>query len=118
MRGGKLTRVHFTGGGIHEGARVLDITGPEALTMSDVAAQMCAAWGCEVRCVETDVDEALDRLVAAAVMSSPAALSLRIFLRRIGEQCDVIVTESVEQVAGASPTPLAQFLRDYAQEFS
>jgi uncharacterized protein YbjT (DUF2867 family) len=110
--------VRLAGGGTQEGVRVLDITGPEALTMSDVAAQMCAAWGTEVRCEETDLHGALERLVAAGVMSSPASQSLGHFLRRIGEQCDVVVTESVEQVAGGSPTRLVQFLRDYAQEFS
>jgi hypothetical protein len=97
--------------------RELDITGPEALTMNDVAAQMQRQWSTPVRCEEVSLDEALEQQEGAGVMSSTAAKSLQNFLLCIGQECHVIVTESVEQIARVKSTPLAQFLTDYAHAF-
>ena len=85
--------------------------------MNDVAAQMQRQWGTHVRCEEVSLEEALEQLEGAAIMSSTATKSLRNFLLCIGQKCHVIVTESVEQIARVSPTPLAQFLTDYANAF-
>ncbi len=85
--------------------------------MNDVAAQMQRQWGTAVRCEEVSLDEALEQLEGTGFMSSSATQSLRNFLLCIGRRCHVIMTESVEQIARVSPTPLAQFLADNADAF-
>lgn len=49
------------------------MTGPSAVTMTEVAAQMSSTWKTSVRCEEVDMDEALDKLVSANVMTGSAA---------------------------------------------
>lgn len=55
------------------GGNLVDITGGEAVTMTDVAAAMERAWGRRVRCQEVSLSEALQELVDAGAMPDAAA---------------------------------------------
>jgi len=98
-------------------AGVYDVTGPEAVTMQQVADEMSSAWGVHVRCEHVDMSGALQELVSAGVMPDSAVKSLGNFLECIGNECDFIDTAATVDVAGAQPTSLSQFVRDYRRAF-
>lgn len=99
----------------HEG-KIYRMTGPEALTMAEVAAQISAAIGKAVRYVNVSQAERNRALLAAGVPSFFVdALEVQAGERRKGGEADVY--PETHRALGIRPTPFAEFARRHAADF-
>ena len=104
----------LTGSG-HEG-RTYPITGPESLSMSEVAERLSAATGLPIRYVDVNPDEfASARLAAGAPAYLVDGLVELFAERRKGKEATVYPT--MEAVFGRRPTPFDEFARRNAAIF-
>jgi uncharacterized protein YbjT (DUF2867 family) len=104
----------LTGSG-HEG-RIYPITGPESLSMSEVAAKLSAATGLSIRYVDVSPDEFIAaRLAAGAPPYAAEGLAELFAERRKGKEARVYPT--METVFGRRPTSFDEFARRYAAIF-
>jgi uncharacterized protein YbjT (DUF2867 family) len=104
----------LTGSG-HEG-RIYPITGPESLTMSEVAERLAAATGLAIRYVDVNPDDfASARLAAGAPAYLVDGLVELFAERRKGKEATVYPT--VEAVFGRRPTSFDEFARRNAAIF-
>lgn len=99
----------------HEG-RAYSLTGPEALTNSQVAEKLSRALGRTIRYVDLSPDELKKSLLSAGVpeWAANALLDLQRFYREGGASQ---VYPEVEQLAGRKPTSFDDFARDYRLAF-
>jgi uncharacterized protein YbjT (DUF2867 family) len=99
----------------HEG-KIYDITGPEALTFSEMADRLAAAIGKHVTFVDITPDSMKQTLLAAGMPAWQAEGVVEDFdLYRNGEAARV--TTTVENLTGRPPVSLLQFARDFANAF-
>jgi uncharacterized protein YbjT (DUF2867 family) len=99
----------------HEGRNYV-ITGPQALTYTDIAQHFSRALGKEVRYVNVPYSVARDAMLQMRV--SPWQLEGIIELNdayKRGEAAEV--SNTVRSVTGKDPATFAQFARDYAGAF-
>jgi NAD(P)H dehydrogenase (quinone) len=94
--------------GGHEGER-LDVTGPAAVTGTDIAAITSDVAGTPVRHQPISDAEAVAGLVAAGLPEAVAG-SVSTFGRATREGWFDVVSDAVERVAGRKPTPIADVL--------
>jgi uncharacterized protein YbjT (DUF2867 family) len=99
----------------HAGTHV--VTGPEAITYAQVAAELGAATGRDVRYVEVDDEQARQAMVHAGVPDVAARQIVAVFamLRRGAAEP---VTDTVEALTGRRPRGFAAFARDHADAFA
>jgi uncharacterized protein YbjT (DUF2867 family) len=100
----------------HNGA-IYYLTGPESLTVKDVAAQLTNNLGYEVRDMnvsETDTREALTEAGLSAWYVD--ALIEQFAIGAKGGEIDV--TEEIKRITREWPRTMAQFIRDYKSKFS
>jgi uncharacterized protein YbjT (DUF2867 family) len=92
------------------------LTGPEAITYTDVAAGLAEATGRQVEFVDVPDDGARQGLIDAGVPEFVAEQLVKIFaeLRRGAAR---EVTDSVESLTGTRPRTFAEFARDHADHF-
>ena len=94
--------------------QALDLTGPEALTLNQLAEHITAAVGAPVLGVEETVAEAESRMRRDGFDEDTVA-----YLTRIGESIiegnTANVTGDVERITGHPPRPLGSFLADHAE---
>jgi uncharacterized protein YbjT (DUF2867 family) len=110
----EVTADVLTGSG-HEG-RIYPITGPESLSMSEVAAKLSAATGLSIRYVDVSPDEFIAaRLAAGAPPYAAEGLAELFAERRKGKEARVYPT--METVFGRRPTSFDEFARRYAAIF-
>jgi uncharacterized protein YbjT (DUF2867 family) len=98
-------------------AQTYVLTGPEAITYAQVAAELAAATGQEVEFVDVPDANAQDGMVQAGLPEFVAQQVVGIFaLARQGvlEQ----VTTTVEALTGRPPRAFASFARDHARAFA
>ncbi|TPL77956.1 SDR family oxidoreductase [Mesorhizobium sp. B2-3-13] len=101
--------------GGHEGES-LDMTGPEALTMSDIAARISQAIGKPVRYVDISPRERRRNLLAAGVPADFAdALDEQLAERLRRPKSRVHL--ATHEMFGVRPTPFVEFARRYAAMF-
>ena len=100
----------------HENQRY-DITGPEALTMNDVAATLSAAIGLPVRYVDVDPAEKHRQLLAAGIPAYFADAMNELFAERRRNLDESRVELSTHERFGVAPTTLADFARRHAAVF-
>jgi uncharacterized protein YbjT (DUF2867 family) len=108
--------VSVLGGDGHEG-RAYDITGPEALTMAEVADRVSAATGLAFRYVDVTFEEQRRRYAAAGL--PPHVVDL--FDEQFRERHRTPVARvdlAAHRAFGVRPTSFAEFARAHAQEFS
>lgn len=99
----------------HEG-RIYTMTGPQALTMTDIAEQVSLATGKTVRYVNVTQEERKRALLAAGVPSYFAdALDVQGSLRRKGSEASVY--PGTHEAFGVHPTTFAEFARRNASAF-
>ena len=99
----------------HEG-RTYVLTGPEAITYAQVAADVSAAVGREVEFVDVPDEGARQALVDAGLPDFVAEQLVKIFgLLRQGMAAEV--TDAVEMLTGRPPRSFASFARDHADLF-
>jgi uncharacterized protein YbjT (DUF2867 family) len=99
------------------GGRTYVLTGPEAITYAQVAAELSAATGREVEFIDIADDDARQAMVQAGTPDVIAAQVVNVFkmLRRgIAEQ----VTTTVQSLTGRPPRDFASFARDHAPLFT
>jgi uncharacterized protein YbjT (DUF2867 family) len=104
----------LTGDG-HEG-RTYELTGPEVVTFSDVAAQVSELRGRPVQFVPVPDADALEGLLQAGLPDWLATNIVAVFamLRREGS---AQVTDATHALAGRQPRHLGEFLADHAALF-
>lgn len=104
----------LTGSG-HEG-RIYPITGPEALTMTEVAARLSAATGMAVRYVSVSPEDFRSARLAAGAPAYLADGLVELFAeRRKGKEATVYPV--IETVFGRRPTSFDEFARRHAAIF-
>ena len=104
----------LTGAG-HEG-RIYSITGPEALTMTEVAAKLSDAIGKQVRYVDISPNDFVAaRLAAGAPPYLVEGLAELFAERRKGKEA--VVYPTIQEVFGRRPTSFDEFARRHAAIF-
>jgi uncharacterized protein YbjT (DUF2867 family) len=99
----------------HDG-RTYVLTGPEAISYADVAAQLATATGREVVFVDVPDEDAKGAMTRQGFPDAVAAEVVKLFaqLRRgVAEP----VTEAVESLTGRPPRDFASFAREHAGLF-
>ena len=96
----------------HEGQSYL-LTGPEALTMTEVAGRLSTALGKTIEYVNLPPDEAKARLVAAGTLDWRADAWVKL-AGMIGLGIASMVTPTVKDVLGREPRNIEQFASDFA----
>jgi uncharacterized protein YbjT (DUF2867 family) len=100
----------------HEG-RTYVLTGPEAITYTQVAAYLSAATGCEVEFVDLPDEAASAGMTDSGMPHAIAEQVVNVFARMrqgAGEQ----VTDTVASLTGTRPRDFAAFARDHAFLFA
>lgn len=101
------------GGGAHDG-RVYDVTGPEALTLSETAEQLSEAGSRTI----SYVPETLEEARASRAVSGAAAWEIEGWVSSYAAvatgEMDV-VSDTVEKVAGHPPLSLRRWLREHGK---
>lgn len=91
------------------GQRILDVTGPAALTQAELAEMASAVSGRPVATVDVS-HEALVQGMVKAGLPEPLAATYAGFDRDTAMGYYAIVTPAVQQLTGRGPTPLRAFL--------
>jgi len=100
----------------HEGKTAM-ISGPEALSMTEIAEQISLSIGKPVRYVNISVEERNRVQLAAGIPAYVAdALDVQSRLRQEGNGEDVVHLET-HTALGIRPTPFAEFARRHATDF-
>jgi uncharacterized protein YbjT (DUF2867 family) len=100
----------------HEG-RTYDLTGPQALTHSEMAAHLSDALGRRVEFIDVSPEAMRGALISVGLPSWQADGLLEDYAHyRRGEAA--AVSSGVQDVTGQAPRTFATFARDYARAFS
>lgn len=99
----------------HEG-KAYEITGPEALSYHDMARELTAVLGREVKYVEIPVETARAAMVSMGMQEWTADSLVELFNFYKDGRADQ-VRDTVRQVTGRDPITFAQFAKDHAQVF-
>jgi uncharacterized protein YbjT (DUF2867 family) len=99
----------------HEG-KAYELTGPESLSYDEMARELSAALGREIKYVEIPVEAARSAMTGAGMQAwlVDALVELYYFYKDGGA---AHVTGHVRQITGQEPITFAQFARDYRQVF-
>jgi uncharacterized protein YbjT (DUF2867 family) len=111
---GAAAAVVLTSAG-HDGQTYL-LTGPQAITYAEVAAELSAATGREVRFVDVPDEDAKHGMIQGGLPDFVAEQIVRVFgmLRQgVAEE----VTNTVESLTGREPLSFGAFARDHAHLF-
>jgi uncharacterized protein YbjT (DUF2867 family) len=111
---GAVAAEALTGEG-HENA-TYELTGPEALSISDVARALSNAAGGEIRYVDVPESAARAAMVEAHIPEWQVDALLELHAINKQSLWDA-VSSDVENVTGTPPTTFAEFARDHAQSF-
>lgn len=110
----KVASAVLTGSG-HEGRRYV-MTGPEALTMSEIADSIAAAVGSPVRYVDVDPDDKRREWLDAGYPPERAEAFLQLFLERKRHGRSTVVLDT-HQRFGIPPTTFREFAARHAEVF-
>lgn len=99
----------------HEGS-IYSLSGPELLSMDDVAEKLTRAVGMPIRYNDVPPDE-FERLLVA--MGRPAwhARAISVLYSEMSQGSSAVVTEDVPRILGRAATPFGEVARDYAHLF-
>ena len=96
----------------HEGQSYI-LTGPEALSMAEVAARLSTALGKTIEYVDLPPDEAKARLIATGMPDSNAEVWVKL-AGMISMGIAAMVTPAVKDVLGREPRSIDQFAKDFS----
>ena len=99
----------------HEGQSYV-LTGPEALSMTDIAAKLSAALRKEVKYANMSPDDAKAGMVAMGLPDEIADAWTRL-AQMVSMGAADMVTPLVKEVTGEEPRSFDQFARDFAHVF-
>jgi uncharacterized protein YbjT (DUF2867 family) len=94
-----------------------EITGPAALTYTDVARELAEVTGRSIAFVDVPPDEARRGLVESGLSEGVAEQVLRLY-EQLGRGVAGTVTGVVEDLTGRPPRPFVEFARDHVQVFA
>ncbi len=100
----------------HEG-RVYELTGPEALSYTEIAQKLSGAFGVEVKYVSVPMDAARQGMVASGMPEWLADALIELFEHYVKGGAEV-VTSHVREVTGRGAISFEQFAADYAGAFT
>jgi uncharacterized protein YbjT (DUF2867 family) len=103
----------------HQG-RIYELTGPEALSLSDGARKISKITGREVRFVDVSPEEGVAAMTAAGIPEWFAEALVELygyFLEGEGTTNGSAVTVDVEEVLGRPPRSFEQFVRENVRAF-
>jgi nucleoside-diphosphate-sugar epimerase len=104
-----------TGSG-HEG-KTYEITGPQSLSISDVAATFTKVLGRPIKYVDVPPDVAKDAMLKTGMPAwNAAALTEAYGVFATGQYART--TDTIEKVTAKKPIMFEQFVRDFAEAFS
>jgi NAD(P)H dehydrogenase (quinone) len=92
------------------------LTGPQSFSHAEIAAVMTATLGREIRYVDLPVSEMSARLAAEGI-PEPYATDLPAVQSTVADTDWWDVNQTVQDVTGHPPRPLARFLTDHASAF-
>ncbi|MBI1758953.1 MAG: NAD(P)H-binding protein [Actinobacteria bacterium] len=90
------------------------MTGPESLTLAEVAGHISAAAGRQVRYVESGPEPIQEALIAAGITADFAAYVAQLYTASAGSGAMAAVTDDVAAVTGRPPTSFANYAADAA----
>lgn len=93
------------------------LTGPRSVSHTEIAAEMTAALGRDIRYVDLPVPEMSARLAAAGI-PEPYATELPLVQATLAGEGWSEANDTVENVIGRPPRSLARFLTEHAAAFS
>lgn len=99
----------------HEG-RIYELSGPELLSMNDVADKLARAVGASIRYNDVSPDE-FERLLVAMGRPAWRAHEIAVSYDGMSHGASAVLTEDVMRVLGRAATPFDQVARDYAHFF-
>ena len=99
----------------HEG-RVYELSGPELLSMNDVAEKLTRAVGVPIRYNDVSPDE-FERLLIAMGRPAWRAREIAVSYAAMSHGASAVVTDDVMRVLGRAATRFDQVARDYAHFF-
>ncbi|KIZ13737.1 NAD(P)H-binding protein [Streptomyces natalensis] len=102
--------------GAHAGQAYV-VTGPEALTVAEQAAEIGRAIGREVRVEQISEDAAAEAIAGPHMPKESARELIRMFGSTVGRPAPP-VSDAVERVTGHPARPFAQWAREHAADFS
>lgn len=104
---------------IQEGhlGKVYEITGPEAITMNDVAKSIGSAIGRDVKYVDVTPDQARGAMLESG-MPEWLADDMLTYTQFFREGAGALVTPTAERIKGSSLITFDQFAGDYASAFA
>ena len=100
----------------HEGRTYL-VTGPEAITFTEVAAGLSAAVGHRIEFTDIPGEAAEQAMIAGGLPAFAAGQIVRIFAQ-LRQGADRRVTATVQALTGSAPRDFAAFARDHARLFA
>jgi uncharacterized protein YbjT (DUF2867 family) len=112
---GAASAAVLTGAG--EEGQTYMLTGPQAISYAEVAAELSAATGHEIEFVDVPDEGAKQGLLAAGLPEFVADQLLSIF-GQLRQGVAAQVTNTVEALTGSSPWSFAEFARDHADLFA
>jgi uncharacterized protein YbjT (DUF2867 family) len=112
---GSASAAVLTGAG--EDGQTYAVTGPDAITWCEIAAQLSSATGRDVEFVDVSDEVATQAMIASGVPEFVAEQLIKVFVmlrRGVAEQ----VTDTVETLTGVPPRGFADFARANAGRFN
>ena len=100
----------------HEGKTYL-VTGPEAITFTEVCAGLSAATGRRIEFTDIPGEAAEQAMIGGGMPAFAAGQVVRIFAR-LRQGADRRVTPTVQALTGSAPRDFAAFARDHARLFA
>ena len=102
-------------GGAHDG-QTYDVTGPQRLTLGQVADEFSVATGRQITYVDETVEEAWASRRSYGAPDWQVEAWVSTYLQIAAGELDV-VSDSVERIAGHLPVALPEFLRRHPKEY-
>ena len=100
----------------HDG-RTYELTGPEAITYAQLAAELSAAIGREIRFIDVPDEDAKDQMIRAGLPEFTAGQIVRLFAMLCAGAAEQVTT-TVESLTGRPPRDFASFASDHAELFA
>jgi uncharacterized protein YbjT (DUF2867 family) len=100
----------------HEGQTYL-LTGPDAISYAQVAAELSAATASKVEFIDVPDDDARQAMIGNGLPGFVAEQIVRVFAQ-LRQGADARVTPTVEALTGSAPRDFASFARDHAGMFA
>ncbi len=94
-----------------------DITGPEALTLSDAAEKFSKVLGREIRYVAQPVEE-FGKILTQIGYPEWRVNAVCEEFRLLGERASMHTTDTIRQILGRDPTSLEQFIKDHIEVYT